>query len=121
MPESNESASGGERKLQGAERRAWVRYPRRLLTMWQLFGSRQEESWQAQLRDISLTGLGMVVNRAFPPSTVLTVRLQTGNNKFSRTMLVRVKNARGQANGEWLIGCTFVVKLKEEELQELLG
>ena len=117
-----ERADEAERKVQGAERRAWIRYPRRLLTMWQLFGSsRQEDSWTAQLRDVSQTGIGLVVNRTFPPGTVLTVRLQTGSRKFSRTMLVRVKHSAAQANGDWVIGCTFVVKLKDDELRELLA
>jgi hypothetical protein len=119
-PEQPEPA--GDPKVQGAERRAWIRYPRRLLTMWQLFGSsRQEECWNATLRDVSQTGLGLVVNRSFPPSTVLTVRLQTGSRKYSRTMLIRVKHCAAQPNGDWLVGCSFVVKLKDEELADLLG
>jgi hypothetical protein len=121
MPRPEEHADVVGRKVQGAERRAWIRYPRRLLTMWQLFGSRQEESWNASLRDISLTGLGLVVNRSFPPGTVLTIRVQTGSRKCSRTMLVRVKHCAAQPNGDWHVGCSFVVKLKEEELAELLG
>jgi hypothetical protein len=121
MSRPDECADAGAQKVQGAERRAWIRYPRRLLTMWQLFGSRQEESWNATLRDLSQTGLGLVVNRSFPPATVLTVRLQTGSRKYSRTMLVRVKHCAAQPSGEWHVGCSFVVKLKDDELAELLG
>ena len=78
-------------------------------------------AWNANLRDLSQTGLGLVVNRSFPPGTVLTIRLQTGSRKCSRTMLVRVKHSAAQPNGEWLVGCSFVVQLKEEELAELLA
>jgi hypothetical protein len=111
----------GTAEVQGAERRAWIRYPRRLSTLWQLFGARQEETWTASLCDISQTGVGLVINRAFPPGTVLTVRLQTGSRKFSKTMLARVKRCTGRENGEWLVGCTFIVKLKEAELKELIS
>jgi hypothetical protein len=107
--------------VQGAERRAWIRYPRRLTTIWQLFGSRQEETWTASLFDISQTGVGVIVNRSFPPATVLTVRLQTGTRQFSKTMLVRVKHCSARENGEWLVGCTFVVKLKDSELKEFIS
>jgi hypothetical protein len=119
MPQPDEHAANP--KVQGTERRAWVRYPRRLLTLWGLFGSRQEDSWMAELRDVSQTGLGLVVNRSFPPATVLTVRLQTSNHLYSRTMLVRVKHSVPQPDGGWLVGCTFVVKLKEAELRELIA
>jgi hypothetical protein len=111
----------GDPKVQGAERRAWIRYPRRLRTLWQQFGSRQEDSWTAELRDISKSGLGLVVDRSFPPGSVLTVRLQTGANRFSRTMLVRVKHCEPQPGGTWHVGCCFAVQLKDDELQQLLA
>src|SRR5579884_3997074 len=112
----------GPKKLQGTERRAWIRYPRRLRTLWQLFGTaRQDDCWVADLRDVSLTGLGLVVNRSFTPGTVLTVRLQTGSRKFTRTMLVRVKHCAAQSNSDSLVGCSFVVKLKDDDLQDLLA
>ena len=118
-PEDEEG--GSDKQVQGAERRAWIRYPRRLSTLSQLFGGRQDDSWTASLFDISQTGIGLIINRSFPPATVLTVRLQTGNRKFSRAMLVRVKHCSARENGEWLVGCTFVVKLKEAELKELIS
>jgi hypothetical protein len=118
MPRPDEHEA--DQKVQGAERRAWIRYPRRLLTLWGLFGTRQED-WTAELRDVSQTGLGLVVNRSFAPGTVLSVRVQTAGHQYTRTMLVRVKHAAAQPDGDWLIGCTFVVKLKEAELRELLA
>ena len=111
----------GAGKVQSAERRAWVRYPRRLTTMWQLFGARQEETWNGSVFDVSQTGLGLVINRSFPASTVLSVRLQTGGRKPSRTLLVRVRHCSPRENGEWLVGCTFVVKLKDADLKDLIS
>jgi hypothetical protein len=110
-----------DQKLQGAERRAWVRYPRRLLTLWGLFGLRPENAWMAEVRDVSQTGLGLAINRPFPPAAVLTVRLLTSGHKYSRAMLVRVKHCAPQPDGGWLIGCTFVVKLEEAELRGLIA
>ena len=120
-PDDHEDDGDVPARVQGAERRAWIRYPRRLTTIGQLFGARQEEAWTATLFDISQTGVGVIINRSFPPATVLSVRLQTGSREFSKTMLVRVKHCAARENGEWLVGCTFVVKLKESELKELIS
>jgi hypothetical protein len=110
-----------DRRVQAAERRAWIRYPRRLQTLWQMFGVRGNDTWTADLQDISQTGIGLVLNRSFPPATVLSVRLQTAARKTSRTMLARVRHCSALPDGQWLVGCTFVVQLKDEELRELVA
>jgi hypothetical protein len=110
-----------DQRLQGAERQAWVRYPRRLLTLWGLFSSRPQNAWMAEVRDVSQTGLGLAINHPFPPTTVLTVRLLTSGYQYSRAMLVRVKHRAPQPNGAWLIGYTFMVKLEEAELRGLIA
>jgi hypothetical protein len=107
--------------IQGAERRAWARYPRRLQTLWQLFGSRDTEVWTSYLHDISQTGIGLLLDRAFPASTVLSVRIQTAARKTTRSMLVRVRHCTARPDGPWLVGCTFIVKLRDEELRELIA
>jgi hypothetical protein len=111
---------GQVRSIQASERRAWVRYPRRLQSLWQVFGARAEEPWTADVQDISQTGIGLILQRAFPAASVLTVRLRTAAQKLSRTMLVRVRHCTALPDGQWLVGCTFVVQLTDEELRELL-
>jgi hypothetical protein len=121
MAQADDHQDAGDQDVQGAERRAWVRYPRRLEMVWQLFGARQDEGWSASLFDISQTGVGLIINRSFPPGTVLTVRLRPCSRTPSRTMLVRVKHCTARPDGEWLVGCTFVVKLKDGELKGLIS
>jgi hypothetical protein len=108
-------------KLPQAERRAWVRYPRKLVTMWQLLGTVGEEHWTAIMQDLSLSGVGLVINRSFPPATVLTVRLRNSSRTYERSALVRVQHCTAQPDGDWLVGCTFVVKISADELQQLLS
>jgi hypothetical protein len=108
-------------RLQTAERGAWIRYPRRLQTIWQMFGAHGNDSWAADLHDISRTGIGLVLDRAFPPATVLTVRLQTTTRKTTMTMLARVRHCSALPCGKRLVGCTFVVQLKDEELREVVS
>jgi hypothetical protein len=119
MPRLPDSEQEKPKKLQGTERRSWVRYPRRLTVTWQLFGARGNEQSAATVHDLSLSGIGLVLNRSFPPATVLTLRL--GRHGPERTMLARVRHNSAQPNGEWLVGCTFAVKLREDDLEALVG
>jgi hypothetical protein len=113
------AAAGG--KLQSVERRAWVRYPRRLTTLWQFFGGRGNESWSAEIQDISQAGVGLLINRCFAPATVLSLRVQLKGRAPNRPLLLRVKHCTSQPGGDWLAGCTFIVPLTEEELRGLVS
>jgi hypothetical protein len=118
-PVGNVAATPG--KLPATERRAWVRYPRKLVTRWQLLGAVGEEHWTALVKDLSLNGVGLVINRSFLPATVLTVRLHNSTCTFERSALVRVQHCTAQPDGDWLVGCTFVVKIRADELHQLLS
>jgi hypothetical protein len=115
------NAAESQTKAPPAERRAWVRYPRKLVTMWRLLGDGGEEHWTAGVRDLSPAGVGLVINRSFPPATVLTVRLQNSIRTYERSALVRVEHCTALPDGDWLVGCTFVVKLRTDELDLLLS
>jgi len=118
-PAGNVAATPG--KLPPAERRAWVRYPRKLVTMWQLLDPVGEEHWTALVKDLSLNGVGLVVNRSFPLATVLTVRLRNSTCTYERSALVRVRHCTAQPDGDWLVGCSFVVRISADELHQLLS
>jgi hypothetical protein len=105
---------------QAAERRAWVRYPsRRLQLLWHLFGVKPPEQRPAKIQDISLQGVGLVVDRSFPQGSVLVLRLP-GSLLESRSVLVRVKHLEPLADGQFQVGCTFVVPLTDTQLAELI-
>src|SRR5438874_2531951 len=106
MSEPVAAAAASPGKPPEGERRAWVRYPRKLVTMWQLLGAAGEEHWTALVRNLSLAGVGLVINRSFPPATVLTVRLRNTTHTYERSALVRVQHCTAQADGDWLVGCT---------------
>jgi len=86
-----------------------------------MFGARADESWPADLLDVSQTGIGLILDRAFAAATVLTVCLQTQAPETARTLLVRVRHCTALQEGRWLVGCKFVVQLKDRELRELLA
>jgi hypothetical protein len=114
------SAGSKSRPPQAAERRAWVRYPSRAKSLWQIFGMRKNDLAEANVRDVSLTGLALVLSHSFPPATVLSVTIQTASGE-SGPHLVRLQHVRRQDDGGFLAGCTFLTELTAAELQTLVG
>jgi serine/threonine protein kinase len=103
------SHSGPENRRQAA------RFPCYIPTTQRLLGQEQGDG-KAYIRNISRGGIGLVNNRGFPRGTILFVEPE----KESRPILVRVVRVIEQAGGDWLLGCTFVRKLKDEEMHSLL-
>jgi hypothetical protein len=102
------------------ERRRATRYPCSLQPAWRVLGSRAGDSWMAVVRDISTTGISMVIKYQIKPGTVLVIRLQSTNRRLSRPLPVRVMHATAQTGGHWLIGCDFVRRLSDNDLEDLL-
>jgi hypothetical protein len=105
------------------ERRAWVRYPSDRDTFCQPGIGRKERDlwWQAQIRDISNAGIGLILNRRFTPGTILSVELPTTHSGSVILQLARVVHASPQADGRWLIGCEFAKQLSDDDLASLTG
>jgi hypothetical protein len=101
-----------------AERRAYIRYPRRLEVLWQLLGLARDLT-TARVFDLSAAGIGMVSDRYFPPETLLLVRLPTPTRGWA-SHLVRVKHSRALGANEFQSGCAFVRTLTDEEMKALL-
>lgn len=101
----------------GAERRAWVRYPCNLDTLYQPGeGLLEHRWWFAKVRDISTKGIGLILRRRFEPGTLLAIALHTSNENLSRTLGIRVVHVSPHPGGGWTIGCTFNADLTDDEL-----
>jgi len=104
------------------DRRAATRYPLSLQTTGHVLGGpRGHVPWVAHISDISATGIGLVFNSRIKPGTVLVITLQGANQKLSRPIPVRVMHATAQDDKTWRLGCAFVRKVNEEDLQGLLN
>jgi len=100
------------------ERRAWVRFQSE-----QDVACYTEEAiigWLGIVRDVSPAGIGLSVSRRFEPGTALTVE-QSERPRVLRHLLVHVVHATPEANGLWIIGCTFDCALSAQELQTFLA
>jgi c-di-GMP-binding flagellar brake protein YcgR len=100
------------------ERRLWVRYPtEEVETSYRLANGQADMGrFAARIKDISLAGAQLLVDRAVEPGELLTVELPTRESE-RRTVLACVVHTRRTGEGEWAVGCNFSRELDEDDLQ----
>ncbi len=101
------------------ERRASVRLHCDAKGHCQSVSLQREPPWQANVRDISCTGIGLLLPRRFERGTLLTVELGEAAAGQTHLLLARVVHATAQPEGNWLIGCALTSPLTEDEVQLL--
>jgi hypothetical protein len=105
-----------ERKPAPCERRSSERHPCGMDTSC-LRPADGENAWDAQVIDISATGVGLLMRRRFEPGTLLSFRLEGRSVGQSYNTLARVIHATRQAAGAWLLGCILLDPLDEPQLR----
>jgi hypothetical protein len=108
--------------LTGQGCRVWERYQLDLQTACQPVATRNDRDlvWAATIRDISVGGVGIVMPRRFEPGMGLAIELPPKADGTSDTLLARVAHVRRLPEGGWLLGCTFISQLSEQELEDLV-
>jgi hypothetical protein len=104
-----------------AERRGAERRPCDLRPFWVVAGGGAADVPPARVRDVSLTGIGLLAPRPLKPGEGLVLRLQARDGRVSRPLPVRVMHATAGGEGAWVVGCQFVRALSPRDLRELLG
>jgi hypothetical protein len=104
----------------GTERRAAERFSCLLESSYQLVGAGPEDARPAQVRNISTTGVALLLHRPVEPGTALSLELSRADGTTGRRLIARAVHLKPQSRTEWLIGCALVTQLTERELQELL-
>jgi hypothetical protein len=79
--------------------------------------ARTETRWPAQVRDISVGGNGLLLGRRFERGAVLIVELPDNVHGGTRHLPVRVVHATAASPGHWIVGCSFIRMLTEEDLE----
>jgi hypothetical protein len=79
-----------------------------------------KDPWPATIRDISTGGLCLNLSRRFEPGSGLAIELPTEDGSTT-TVLARVANAHADSEGGWLLGCTFISELSDEEVRVVLN
>ena len=113
----------GSEESPGVECRVWERHPCGLeaacqpITTW----GPKETNWPAQIRDISSGGLGLVLGRRFERGAGLSVEIPGDGSGDPEVLLLRVVHVSALPGGRWLLGCSFVSELDEDEVQRILA
>ncbi|MFO0925512.1 MAG: PilZ domain-containing protein [Gemmataceae bacterium] len=97
------------------ERREFDRFTCEIPTTCQPPAAWRKDPWPATIRDISNSGICLVLNRRFEKGAGLAVELPTDQGKTS-TSLARVVHVRPLPEGGWLLGCHFISELSDDEI-----
>ena len=115
---ANAADSAPPGSLAKSERRDWVRHATVVRGVYcRLFGDAKHHTFTGALRNISAQGAGLVCKFSFPTGAILELRPIASTEQSCTKLLVRVKSSTPQANGDWLLGCTFVRELDDAVMQ----
>jgi hypothetical protein len=98
------------------ERRVWVRHPADLQTTYQPADAVDGARLSARVRNISLGGISLVVDRPFASGAMLSIELPGPAEGSSSTVLACIVHVKPQGSGEWALGCTFARELSDDDL-----
>jgi PilZ domain len=81
----------------------------------------QDMSWPAEIRDLSTGGAGLVLGRRFERGAGLAIEIPETPEAPGDTLLVQVVHVKALSAGQWLLGCRFVSRLSDDELNRLVA
>src|SRR4051812_22597676 len=96
------------RWLKGFKRRASARHPCCVAASSQSAGAPSQETWVVNL---SVSGIGLLLQWRPEPTTTLVVRLEATAHASPQLLWVQVVHVTEQAAGEWYVGCVFAKPL----------
>src|SRR5947209_15861989 len=96
MSELSAALPANQEATPGNERRVVVRYPCYLGTSCHALPGDAATEWPARVRDISTSGIGLLVRRPFEPGTLLGVDLVSEDESLTYTLLTEVMHTRAQ-------------------------
>jgi len=113
-PASAKLASGVD-----ADRRAAERFESTAVGRCTAIGGREGKGWPAKVRDVSSSGIGLMVHRRFEPKTPLAIEIEDADGNVVHNLMARVIRAQYVGEGQWILGCTFLRNLDAEDVQAL--
>jgi serine/threonine protein kinase len=109
-----------------ANRRRSLRYPCTLATVCEVGTSVHEgedgaeDRWSATVQNLSVTGVGLLLQRRFEPGTVVKVLLESPDGRVRRSLDLHILRVSPAAGGRWATGGTFSQELSKEDLRQLV-
>jgi hypothetical protein len=90
-----------------AERRRWPRHPWGQNRSLRLIVRHEEAALWARTRDLSVTGLGLVLPRPVEPGVRFVIELRPGPGPERLSLLAEVVRVEARSDGSWDAGCTY--------------
>jgi c-di-GMP-binding flagellar brake protein YcgR len=119
MGKSTQSQPKGSTHLKGTDRRATVRYRCAPPNQCRAFFANSSKSIQAAVVDLSLGGIGLVLETYVEPGTLVGIEMSNGGAETIADLVANVTYATSLDDGRWRCGCEWLRPLTEEELQVL--
>jgi hypothetical protein len=114
-PTPESTANGHE-----PERRCVPRYQSDLFPLIRILVRPSFQPYRANVRDISVLGLGIVCDRHLQPGAVIAIQLQRRHAGVSGILSASVAHSTPLSDGTWLCGCRLSRCLSDDELYSLL-
>ena len=76
-------------------------------------------SFSAVVHNFTRMGLGISVQQAFEPGTVLAIQLRVANTGLSCVLSATVMRCQEQPDKSWMLGCKLARPLNDEETLSL--
>jgi hypothetical protein len=106
------------RQLQ--ERRTVIRLKTRMNAVSPLVRATEEGPWWASVRDVSVQGVSLILDRPLRPGCHVTMALPTKSGTLGRSHLLRIKHVRRQPGSSWwVVGGQFLTRLTRTELGQM--
>jgi hypothetical protein len=104
-----------------ADKRAWKRFEAQGVAEYLLLPPTGQPAKQAQIINISPTGIGLLVAEKVEPGTILDLLLKTHDGKRpSFDILACVVYMSPRDEEGWVAGCHFIRELEEADLKRLM-
>jgi hypothetical protein len=102
------------------DRRASVRYPPNLEHSHALVAAEGEKVLPGRIQNLSAGGAAILLNRSYPPGTLLQVEVRSQNGRPAQTLFVRVAHAVDLGDGSYVLGGAFTEKPNGRDLLAML-
>jgi c-di-GMP-binding flagellar brake protein YcgR len=119
---NDELASFGAQRLKhgGEDQRIWKRFTCNLHAQYQVVGDPEARSYDAQVLNISASGMGLQLCHPLEAGCLLSLDLQDSERQLIRSILGCIVHTTCRTTGEIAVGCNFIRELAEDELLSLL-
>ncbi len=112
---------GGRRERSNTpDKRAWMRFPGQGQAEYLALPPTGLPGKQAEIVNISPTGIGLFVDERLEPGVILDLMLKTRAGEQIFDILACVVYVGPRSEGGWIAGCHFIRELDEGDLQKLL-